>query len=130
MHVESNSRAGEFPSGSSLSHLVIVLICRCAREMLLGWWGRWVTLRARGASIHIIWISRGSGVLIVSPLLIGLMRLLVVIAAIRIVRRIVVRAIVLSIGVTAIPLVELVTVLLLLLRGTSVLILGIRITML
>lgn len=62
-------------SWSGLDPLVIMVICRCAGHILLGWWDRWDTLWARGASICNILILSGSGVVIVSPLLIGLVRL-------------------------------------------------------
>jgi hypothetical protein len=108
-----DSRASEFSSRSDLGHLVIILIRRCVRQILLRRRGWRVRLRARGASIYIVWMLSGSGVLIVPPLLVGLVwwsAVVSTVATILIVRCIVVRAIVSSIGLAAIPLVELVTV--------------------
>ena len=122
-YMEGNSRACESSSWSGLGHLVIMLIRRCVRQILLRWWGRWFGLRAWGVSIRIVRILSGSTVLIVSPLFVGLVRLLVVVstvAAILIVRCIIVRVVVWGVRGATIPLVEFVTVQFPLLWGVCV----------
>ena len=128
--MEANSRTSEFPSRSSLGHLVVVLIGCSVRRILLRWWhGRFI-LRTRGISIHVVSIPGNPGVLGVPPLVVSLVWLMVIVsivAAVRIVRPIVVRVVVSSVVVPAISLIELVTVLLLLLRGTSVVVPSVRV---
>ena len=130
MRMKVNSRADESPPWSNLGHLVIVLI---RRRVLLRWRDRRFALRTRGVSVHVVLVPTNSGVVRVSPLIIGLVRLMgivSVVAAIRIVRPIVVRVVVSSVVVPAISLVELVAILLLLLWGTSVVVPGVRIVFL
>jgi len=130
IRMETDSRASEFSPRPDLGHLVIVLIDRRARRILLRRRHRRVILRAWGDPIRIVSISSNSGVLIVSPLVVGLVRLTVVVSivvAIRIMGSIVVRIVVSGVVVPAIPLVELATVLLLLLWGTSVVVPGVRV---
>jgi hypothetical protein len=122
--------ASEFPSRCNLSHLVIVLV---HRGVLLRWRYRRFALRARGDSTYIVLVPSNSGVVRVSPQVVGLVRLMVivgVVAAICIVRSIVVRVVVSSVVVPAIPLAELVTILLLLPWRTSVVVPGVRIVIL
>ena len=130
--MEANSRASEFPSRSNLSHLVIVLIRRRVRRILFRRGYRWFALRAWSVSVHIVLIPASCGVVTVSPLIVGLVRLMVivsVVAAILIIRPIIVRVVVSSVVVPAISLAELVAVLLLL-WGTSVVVPGVRIVVL
>ena len=110
-----------------------MFIRRRVRQILLRWWDRRITLWARGDSIRIVSIPSDSGILIVSPLFVGLVRLVVVIstvASVLIVLCAAIRVVMLSVGMTAVPLVELVTVLLLLYWGTPVAILAVRIAVL
>jgi len=125
-----DSRASEFPSRSNLDHLVIVLI---RRRVLLRRRDRRLALRTRGVPISIVLVPSNSGVVRVSPLIVGLVRMMVIVsivAAVRIVRPIVVRVVVSGVVVSAISLAELVTILLLLLWGTSVVVPGVRVVVL
>jgi hypothetical protein len=112
-----------------VGHLIIMLM-RCGiQKTLLRRWCRRVTLWTGGVSVGIVLIPSDTGILIIPPLVICLVGLLVVVgivAAIRIVLCIIVRVIVLRFGVATMSLVEFVTILLLLL-WISVVIFGVRI---
>lgn len=128
MGMNANSRASDLPSRSDLGHLVIVLVRRRVRRDFLRWQRRRIAHRTRGVSVYVILIPGGSIVPVVSPLVVGLVRLVVVVgivAAVRIIRPIAVRVDVLSVIVPAVPLVELVTVLPLFLRRTSMVVPGV-----
>jgi len=97
---------------------------RGGRDFLRRRYGRF-GLRTRGVSVCVVLIPSDS---CVPPLVVGLVRLIVVVsivAAVRIVRPIVVRVVVSGVVVPRIPLIELVTILFLLLWGTSVVIPGV-----
>jgi hypothetical protein len=118
--MEASLRANDSPSRPSLGHLIIVLIRRRDPRDLLRWRHRGGTLQTRGVPVHLISVLGSPGVLIVSPLVVGLMRLVVVVAGVWIVWPVIVRIVVLSVVVPAIALVEFATVLLLFLRRTPV----------
>ena len=118
--MEANSRANDSPSRPSLGHLIIVFIHRRDPRDLLRWRHRGGTLQTRGVPVHLISVLGSPGVLIVSPLVVGLMWLVVVVAGVWIVWPVIVRIVVLSVVVPAIALVEFAAVLLLFLRGAPV----------
>lgn len=123
--MDASSRVNGFPSRSSLGYRFLVFIRRRVRKVILRRRSRRVTLRTRAVSIDVISIPGSSGVLIVSPLVVGLVRLMVVVSVVA-AEWVVVSGII----IPAIPLVELVTVLLLLLWGSSVAVPGVWVVVL
>lgn len=129
MSMNGNSRASDSPSRSRLGQVIVLI----HRRDLLRWRHRRFTFQTRRPSVRIVLMRGSSSVLIVSPLVVGLVRLMVVVsivAAVRIVRSIAVWVVGSSVLVPAIPFAELVTVLLLLLRGTAVVVPSVRIMVL